>query len=398
MVDNASESSGLIGQVVRDVMSKNYASQRSKVQVAQSLLKIAANFDDDADVRLQRQQEHMQLFERVVLRTQPAMMSDRDRDRLNAFGAERRDMQDTAGGAYPGSTTAFEVPVLFEAKVWEMMKAVDPLFDEDVVTFLRSDKGGPMSIPALDDTSSAATVIAQSESVVQAEPVTIGQLSFAVTSTWSSGLWKISRSLLADSGIPIPDLFAQTAATRFRRGIGASFVDTLLDAASLGWVAQGSSSTDGIGLENTIGVDDLHELLASVNTEYLSSPKCKWLMNFSTYQALLRVKDRQARPVLRENYNAAGEPILLGKPVAICPSMPSMSSTISSPAVSVAPVIVGDLSRLICRVAGPMRLVRIDERFAEYFQTAFESFVRADAGLMVTEGSDAPIKYLTTAA
>jgi HK97 family phage major capsid protein len=112
----------------------------------------------------------------------------------------------------------------------------------------------------------------------------------------------------------------------------------------------------------------------------------------------LAVKDRQSRPVIAEQYNAGGEPLLLGLPVAICPSMPSMSATTSSPQQSVTPIAVGDMGRLVVRVAGGMRIVRMDERWAELFQVGFESFVRADAGLMVTPGSDSPIKYLTTAA
>jgi hypothetical protein len=69
-------------------------------------------------------------------------------------------------------------------------------------------------------------------------------------------------------------------ATRFRRGIGKSLVTTLLNAATLGAVANGTSDTDGIGDGRTCGFGDLHALLESVDPEYLASPKARWLMSF----------------------------------------------------------------------------------------------------------------------
>ena len=339
----------------------------------------------------------MRIFDRA-LRHGTKHLSGEDRARFDRFQHEWRDMSDTGGGAYAGSPNGFFAPALFENQVWQMMKQVDRLFDPEVVTFVTTEKGGPMSIPNLEDTSSAASVLAQGESQNQQEPEVLGQLSFGVTPTWQSGLWKVSRSLMEDSGISIPDLFASTSATRFRRGIGRAFVTTLLNAATLGWVAQGSASNDGVGANNTCSTDDLHALLESVDAEYLAAPKAAWLMSFATYQALLRVKDKQGRPILQEQYNDAGEPMLLGLRIALCPSIASMSPTFSSPQQTVNPIAVGDLSRFMVRIARGMRIVRLDERWAEYFQVGFEGFARADAGLMVTAGSDSPIKYLQTAA
>jgi HK97 family phage major capsid protein len=74
-----------------------------------------------------------------------------------------------------------------------------------------------------------------------------------------------------------------------------------------------------------------------------------------------------------------------------------MSSTISSPQVQLTPIAVGDLGRFVVRVAGPLRMIRLDERFAEYFQVGFEAFLRADGQLALTPGSDSPIKYMVTA-
>jgi HK97 family phage major capsid protein len=378
-------------------MNRPYGSQRAKVSVSQSLLKIAEGFDSDASHKREKDREHMRIFD-YALRHGVKLMSRDERARFDRFQAERRDMSDTGGGAYPASANGFFTPALFDQQVWQMMRQTDRLFDPDVVSFVTTDKGGPLSVPMLDDTTSAASVLAQNQQTVQQEPPVLGQLSFGVTPTFQSGLWKVSRSLVEDNAVDIPGLFAATSATRFRRGIGTSLVTTLLNAATLGAVANGTSDTDGVGDGRGAGFGDLHALLQSVDTAYIVSPKCRWLMNFNTYTSLLKIKDRNSRPVIREQYNADGEPMLLGLPVAICPSMPSMSATTSSPQQSVAPIILGDLGRLMVRVVGAMRIAVLDERWAEFFQIGFESFVRADAGLMVTAGSDSPIKYLQTAA
>ncbi len=394
----SAETNGLIGSTIRDLMAKPYASRAAKLALSQQLLKIAGSFDSDADAKRQRDEEHMKLFNRA-LRNGTKLWNQRDLEQFNRFQIERRDMSDTApSGAYPASTNGFFVPMAFEEMVWQMLAATDKLFDESFVTFLRSDNARPLSQPQLDNTSSAAVVRPQGQAITIAEPPIIGQLSFPTASSWTSNMWRISRSLLEDNAVDIPGLFAATSAVRFRRGIGKANVATLLNAATLGWEAIGSSTTDGTGGPETCGIDNLHSLLASVNAEYLASPKAAWLMNFSTYQSLLQVKDMQKRPVLVEQYDADGNPLLFGKRVAICPSMPSMSSTTSSPQLTRTPIAVGDLGRFLVRVAGGMRIVRADERFAEYFQIGFESFVRTDALLNVTTGSDSPIKYLTTAA
>jgi HK97 family phage major capsid protein len=104
----------------------------------------------------------------------------------------------------------------------------------------------------------------------------------------------------------------------------------------------------------------------------------------------MRVKDKQGRPVFAEQYNAVGEPILLGKRVAYCPSMPAIG-------LSNKPIALGDFGRFIIRVVKDMQVQRLGETFAEFLQVGYQAFLRADAGLQVTTG-DSPIKFLQNAA
>jgi hypothetical protein len=148
------EVAGLVGTTVRDVMNKPYGSQRAKIAVSQQLLKIAENFDSDAMQNRERQREHLRIFD-TALRSGTKHMTGEDRARFDRFQRERRDMSDSNGGAYAESANGFFVPVLFEQQCWQMMKQTDRLFDEDVVAFLRSDRGGPLSILSISKSALA---------------------------------------------------------------------------------------------------------------------------------------------------------------------------------------------------------------------------------------------------
>jgi HK97 family phage major capsid protein len=271
-----------------------------------------------------------------------------------------------------------------------MLKAIDRLFDEAVVTKIDTDAGGPAEIPNMDDTGSAASVVSQGQQDVEEDPRALGQLSFLTCPQWRSGIIKVSREFYKDSAIDLLPFFARSFAVRFARGIGAANVATMLSSATLGVIAAGSSSNDGSGATgaNSIGLIDLEGLLAAVDSAYLASPKCFWAMSFSTLTKLWGVKDKQGHNILPVQYNALGEPLLYGLRVAVCPSMPSIGAGNT-------PIALGDFGRFIVRgVKNSMRVARFDERWAEYFQVGFEAFLRADAGLAVTPGSPSPIQYI----
>jgi HK97 family phage major capsid protein len=304
----------------------------------------------------------------------------------------------STGGAFPGSGSGYLVPAQFFDQVFAMMKATDDLFSEDAVTRIDTPRGGPASIPNMDDTTSSATLVTQATTSTETEPAALGQLSFPTAPTWRSGIVKVSIELDQDSAIPLDTLLARSFAVRFARGIGSNNVSVLLAAAELGATATGSASNDGgAGTgANSVGSDDLFALMASVDPAYIASPKCAWAMSYATLIAIDKLKDKQGRPLklVRRN-EQTGEIELLFKPVRICPSMPSIGTGNKC-------VAFGDFSRFIVRgVQGGLRVLRLEERYAEFGQIAFEAFLRSDAGLQrtldvvsPTTYADSPVKYL----
>jgi len=312
---------------------------------------------------------------------------------------EVRDMT-SAGGAFPGSAGGFFTPLEFSASVWASLKAVDDLFDDDVITILETKHGGPVAVPNLVDTNIAAVKVAQGQQSTQDEP-SMGALRFSTCPTWRSQICKASIELITDSGVPIDGLLAAAFAIRFARGIGAANVATLLAAATSGAIANGSSVNDGSTNTgaNSIGSDDLYMTMSALDPAYLASPKCAWVMSYGTLIAIGNLRDSSGLPLkLIERHPVTGELELLHKPVRICPSMAPIG-TAGSPPVGNVPIIFGDLSRCIGRrLINGMVVNRLVERWAEYGQVGFEDFLRWDFAVQTIPGGPSPIVYLANAA
>src|SRR5271157_896064 len=314
------------------------------------------------------------------------------------FNKEARDM-----GVTMPNWGGWFVPATFADALFEAMKAYDALFDKNVITWFETRNGSPCVWPSWDDTQNASQIIAEN----QQEPGGAGIDGQVIppsdtnspapgflsrASTWRTGEVKVSIEMLQDSGFDVVNLLTRSFALRHARGISPSLITILLNIAKLGVIAQGSSANTG-GSETggvSIGWDDLCNLRKSVNPAYRASPKCYWLMNDNTLAALDSTIDKYGRPLLQQAYNGQGVRSILGYPTGICPSMPNIGPNAK-------PIAFGDMSRFVFRVVTPSVGIRAyRERFADYMQMAYKSFLRCNATLVnaATCEADAPVKYL----
>jgi len=74
------------------------------------------------------------------------------------------------------------VPVGFREQLQVAMRQYDQLFDRDVVTYFEMDRGGPVTLPSLDDTTTAAVIMAEGEQGTEADP-TAGALQLGNATT-----------------------------------------------------------------------------------------------------------------------------------------------------------------------------------------------------------------------
>lgn len=282
------------------------------------------------------------------------------------------------------------IPQLFFNQLTAILRAYDRLFDPDVVQVIETDTGAPLPFPEIDDVYNSAAIVAENVISTKGPDLAFNQVLMPQCPTWRSGWFTIPRQLLQDSAFPIENLVIEAAGKRFARGLGASIVSTLQSSALTG-------VTTASGQTSSVIVDNLYDLMGSVNPAYLVSPKCGWAMNFSTLIALLKLKDTTGRPIFKVHYDANGNPLLLLKPVYICPSMPS-------PAAAATPIAFGDFSRLAVRfVKDSGAMIRATEfpGIAENYCVAFQGYLRAEAALLTDSNQspiDSPVKLLANAA
>jgi HK97 family phage major capsid protein len=318
---------------------------------------------------------------------------------------EKPEARDQAAGqttiTYSNAVGGGLVPVEFFDKLPMAMAQHSPLFDEDSVTFIRTDNGREMQVPFASDVETVATVvveggaIATESDVAQIDSKTLGGFNY------KSPLWRTSIEFDQDVSIAIntTELFRRFAADRIARGAGADLlvnssagkpfglVPALLALGAI-TVAQGSAANTG-GSEtgaNSVGSGDLAKLFFAVPAPYRASAKSAWLMNDATALYLSTLNDKMGRPLLDIN-----EPVLnlLGKPVKIDNSMPNIGA-------SQTPIAFGDLSYWATRYAASTGyILKFRERYAEKGQVAFRAFVRVDGCLMFSGVNEpSPIRLL----
>jgi HK97 family phage major capsid protein len=284
------------------------------------------------------------------------------------------------------SNGGFFVPVSFYAKVNEMLAAVDPLFDPNVVTVWESDHGNTASTPIVDDHAQAAVKVGEAGDAGEQE-LLVSQLALAKVDTWRSKKIVASMELSVDSGIPIDVIIAKPVSFRFRRGIGAANVATL--------IAQSTSALTTASIAAGITLDNVIDLIQSLDPDYAASPNFRVLMNQSVLTGLLKAKDSGAsryQKLVLPTADGTGFTIL-GKKIAVSPSLAGVSA-------NSVPVIAGDLSYWFQRVVkNSMTILRYSNApgLVENANFAYEAFWRTNGGLLTT-GTQTPAKFITVAA
>lgn len=290
---------------------------------------------------------------------------------------EFRDMT-SGGGSFPGST-GVPVPLEFEATVVEALRAVDDLWNPDVVTLYETPRGTAWQAPCADDSQEEAQPVVEG-SKSTANDITLGQLSLPKTATYRSGGILVSSELLQESAIDFPQFLSKMFATRFQRRIGRTvLVPALVAAATVVRTATGAtaaSQAPGDGT-NSVSSDDLACALGQLDEAYAA--ESSWVMTRGTLSAIYGLRSSTGSLVFKaHNDPDTSQPILLGRPVRLCPSMQALGH-------ANVPVILGALKRLVIRVVtGGVSLLRSEQLYAQNSQIFFEGYLRANAGIAFT--------------
>jgi HK97 family phage major capsid protein len=299
------------------------------------------------------------------------------------------------------------VPVQFFDQLFAAMKVHDPLFDAELVTYVETERGGLMQCPLVSDLGNVAEPIVESgdDSGDYADLTSTGHAE-SQPKAYRTPLWATTLEAEQDLNLFMPaiDMARFFFQDRIARGVGRDLVNgdgnsgrilgiiaQLIAAGANPVIAAGSAENTG-GSEtgaNSIGTSDIVRLYTSVDAAYRASKKAAFLMNDDTLTYILKLVDKQGRPIVHID---EGYPYIFSKPVLVAPSLDSFG-----PSKDV--VLFGDFSYWLTHCAnGAGYIVRYVEApgLIEKGDVGFRAFVRYDGQLLWSDfpNSKPPINIL----
>jgi HK97 family phage major capsid protein len=275
--------------------------------------------------------------------------------------AETRDL---GVGAIAGNITGGNVlvPTGFDPQLHAAQKSYGALVG--AVRQFKTDGGGPIKVALADDTEQSLTVIGEATAVSENDPNLAGLTSY--TDELTTGLVKISNSLLTDSAFDVDNFIQSIFGQRYYRGL-AKFI-TLGNGSNIAPITAGATLGATSASPTAIALGDLISVYAALDPSYIE--QSSWVMSSTTRASLMGLTDNYGHPLLQTDLSGQPFNALFGRPIVI--------SQFSDPiAATKTPILFGDLSSYTLRTVGGLQVARLTERFAELNETAFIGYARA---------------------
>ncbi len=270
-----------------------------------------------------------------------------------------------------GSGGGFAVPDEMMQPIVSAMKTVGGVLE--LATVIPSATGADLPIPTTDETAQEGEIVNENTQHNEGD-ITLAQVVLQ-SFLYSSKIVRVSIQLMDDSSFPFADFVMQKLGERLGRitskhwaiGDGASKPRGVFPAATVGKTAASATA---------VTYDELVDVMHSVDPVYRANGS--WLMNDVSFSAIRKLKDSQQRP-LYGDLSANAPSTLLGRPVAIDLNAPAMTTGQKS-------ILFGDFRQYYIRLVKDVRVLRLDERYADFGQVGFLSFLRADGDLVDAGG------------
>jgi HK97 family phage major capsid protein len=283
------------------------------------------------------------------------------------------------------------------------MSAHDVLFNPEYSTILKTDTGAPIPVPTAGDISNVAQLTSEAQSRTSTDIAHTGQAEVGAYSYSSKFVFSVESVQDLRGAYSVYTLAKSFFADRFARGAGADLMVgsgvnrpkgliTTLESIGVSPVVATGSATNTGGAEtssNSIGSADMANLLESLDSAYLDSPKTAFCMNRKTLGKLNALVSKMGTSLDLVKY-VNGKPYIYGVPVAISPSMADVSPSSVS-------VILGDFSYWVTRLvmSENLGMVISRESEAESGKLAIVCLARLDGTLAYTDtSSPAPFTVL----
>lgn len=257
----------------------------------------------------------------------------------------------------------------------------------NVSTIVRTMNGDDWHHPTVNDTSNTGEWIGQNPaSGVSQQDITFSELVLYAHNSSSKELL-VSYELLEDTNIDLLALIGRLLGERLGRLHNTAF--TVGDGAAKpnGLIPSATSSGVTTASNTAYTFQEILQLKHSVDPSYRGMG-ASFMGNDTTLRIMKSIVDSQSRPIWMPNL-IDGEPDRFdGTPFQVNQDFASGASAKA--------LAYGQMPKYLIREVNRMRLLRLDELYAEKNQVAFLAFMRVDGGLL--DAGTNPVKYFTNAA
>lgn len=275
----------------------------------------------------------------------------------------------------------YTIPEGFSNKIAEALKAFGGM--REVATVMKTDSGNDIPWPTNDDTGNVGALIAENTQVGE-QDVAFGSETLKAH-TYTSKMIRVPIQLLQDSAfnlnnylpVKLAERIARITNTHFTTGDGSSKPTGIVNDSALGVTAASATA---------VTFDELIDLEHSVNSAYRG--QSNFMFNDSTLKLLKKIKDGDGNYIWKRGDVQGGAPsTILGYNYVVNDDMASAATGTKS-------VLFGAMGNYQIRDVNQQVVLRLAERYADYFQVAFVLFSRHDGKLI--EGSSS-VKHLIQA-
>lgn len=358
-----------------------------QIEVARKDAKRSAEFDDRSgdtdtpehrDVPQNANERYIEVFRSYLVDGVQGLDNEQRQILRSGFVGETR-----AQGVGTDAAGGYLVPPGFRSQMIEAMLDFGSV--ERVAQVIDTETGNAVEWPTNDDTANVGALLAENTQVSE-QDLTIGTDTLDAYK-YTSKLVRVSLELLQDSAFDLEGFLSRKLAERIARitnqhfttGTGTSQPDGIVTSATSGVTAASTTAVTG---------DELISLVHSVDPAYRRSNRVRFMMSDAALASIRKLKDSNNAYLWQPSIQAGVPDSLLGYPVEINQDM-------ADPAAGVKSVLFGDFfaGYVVRRVRG-VQMLRLAERYADYFQVGFVSFARYDG----TAQDTSAYKALTQAA
>lgn len=306
--------------------------------------------------------EYREAFNAYLKRGMAELDGDQRQILRKGFVGDSETRAQAVGTASAGGYT---VPQGFRAQIIERMKDYGAV--RNVATVITTETGAALPWPTNDDTGNVGALLAENTQVTE-QDLTLGTAQLDAYK-YTSKLTRVSLELIQDSAFDIEAFVVRKHGERLGRitnqhyttGTGSSQPNGIVTGATSGVTAASGTA---------ITADELLDLVHSVDPAYRA--RGQFMLSDTALKAVRKLKDSNGMYLWQPSVQAGTASSLFGYGYVVNQDM-------AAPAVNVKSVLFGDFEAgYVIREVMGIQSIRFDERYMDYFQVAFASFLRAD--------------------